>query len=210
MTYKARQSDDRGHFEILAAGKWLATVTANGKFVRGKEPKHQAEVLDAIFDAQQSTRPHKGIVPDSLPLPVGKAKPTGVPQVLVSLTPTGGLKVELPGVSATRRVVELRSGEEGETLRRILEAQLLGDVEIGLDGAPTGAQVRHWERHQDFPAEGCRFCMAEGRYLVQSSRSKVRIIINRSDCVVRIIPAKAKGKAGPVVIQAGSAAEIDL
>src|SRR6267142_3171464 len=210
MTYKARQSDSQGHFEILSSGKWLATVTANGKFVRGKQPKHQSDVLDAIFDAKHGTKPHKGTVPDSLPLPVGKAKPTGVPQVLVSLTPNGGLKVELPGVSATRRVIELRAGEEGPTLRRILEAQLLGDVEIGLDGAPTAQQVLHWERHQDFPKEGCRFCMAEGRYLVQSSRSKARVIVNRSDCTVRVIPAKSKGKAGPVVIQARSAAELDL
>jgi len=211
MTYKARQSDDsKGHFEILSSGKWLATVTANGRFVRGKQPKHQADVLDAIFDAKQGTKPHKGAVPGSLPLPVGKSKPTGVPPVLVSLMPSGGLKVELPGPGAARRIIELRTGEEGLTLRRILEAQLLGDVEIGLDGAPTAQQVLHWERHQDFPKEGCRFCMAEGRYLVQSSRSKARVIINRSDCVVRVIPSKAKGKAAPVVIQATNAAEIDL
>lgn len=86
-----------------------------------------------------------------------------VPQLILTLTPQGELAVELPGQQATRRQVVLRTGEAGQSLLRMLEAQARDQCEIGLDGAPTIAQVRHWERHETWPDSHCRFCLAEGR-----------------------------------------------
>lgn len=128
-----------------------------------------------------------------------------IPQIIVSLLPDGQMCVELPGPSASRRKVELREGEVEQTLRRILEHQMLGEVEIGLDGAPTGAQVLHWERHGIRPGPGCRFCMAEGRFASNGSTRTSRTILKRSDGVeVRHIAAKVSGlkkaKAPKVVV----------
>lgn len=85
------------------------------------------------------------------------------PQLLVTLNPQGELCIELPGEQATRRQVICRDSEIAATLHRILLAQALDRTEIGLDGAPTQAQVRHWERHEIWPDNHCRFCLAEGR-----------------------------------------------
>lgn len=116
-----------------------------------------------------------------------------VPQIIVSLLPDGQMCVELPGPSASRRKVELREGEVEQTLRRILEHQMLGEVEIGLDGAPTGAQVEHWERHQEWAKNGCRFCMDEGRYASNGGKPS-RMILKRSDGVeVRRVAPKVSG-----------------
>jgi hypothetical protein len=54
-----------------------------------------------------------------------------------------------------------RSCPPEETLTRMLQGQLNSRVEIGLDGAPTQAQVRHWERHEIWADPTCRFCIAE-------------------------------------------------
>lgn len=86
-----------------------------------------------------------------------------VPQLIVTITPTGHLAVELPGHMATRRQIILNTKEAGESLLRMLEAQARDQEEIGLDGAPTQHQVKHWERHQIWPDARCRFCIAEGR-----------------------------------------------
>jgi hypothetical protein len=83
-----------------------------------------------------------------------------LPQVIVTLAPNGTLIAELPGPNGARRQVPLGS-EPGPTLLRILQGQLNSRVEIGLDGAPTQAQVRHWERHEIWADPTCRFCIAE-------------------------------------------------
>lgn len=83
-----------------------------------------------------------------------------LPQVIVTLAPNGALIAELPGPNGARRQVPLGK-DPGETLLRILQGQLSSRVEIGLDGAPTEAQVRHWERHEIWADPTCRFCIAE-------------------------------------------------
>jgi DNA-binding MarR family transcriptional regulator len=119
-----------------------------------------------------------------------------VPQVLVSLSAEGGLVVELPGQQATRRQVFLRTSEAGETLLRILQAQSTEGVELGLDGAPTQAQVLHWERHGIWPDSRCRFCLAEKRIKPTVPRRKLKeLILSRPDGVeVKRIKTGAKGQ----------------
>lgn len=118
------------------------------------------------------------------------------PQIIVSLSPTGKLKIELPGTMNTRRSLELLPGKTEETLLRILQAQQAGQTEIGLDGAPTQAQVRYWERHASWPDQSCRFCQAEGKAKADQGaglRAKKKILFTRGEVQARIIPAKAKG-----------------
>ena len=69
------------------------------------------------------------------------------PQMIISLSPTGELVTELPGLNGSRRKVILIRGEAEEKIRHILQAQLKNKIEIGLDGAPTQSQVKHWENH---------------------------------------------------------------
>jgi hypothetical protein len=83
-----------------------------------------------------------------------------LPQVIVTLAPNGTLIAELPGPNGARRQVPL-GPDVGPTLLRILQGQLSSRVEIGLDGAPTQAQVKHWERHEIWADPTCRFCIAE-------------------------------------------------
>ncbi len=87
-----------------------------------------------------------------------------VPQLILSLSPEDALVLELPGPGGLRRKVELRPGQEAEIMLRILRAQREDRTEIGFDGSPTQAQVEHWERHQQWPKQSCRFCLAEGRF----------------------------------------------
>jgi hypothetical protein len=83
-----------------------------------------------------------------------------LPQVIVTLAPNGTLIAELPGPNGARRQVPL-GPQPGPTLLRILQNQLSNRTEIGLDGAPTQAQVKHWERHEIWADPTCRFCIAE-------------------------------------------------
>jgi hypothetical protein len=85
-----------------------------------------------------------------------------LPQVIVTLAPNGCLIAELPGPNGARRKVDL-AGDCEATLTRILQNQLRNRVEIGLDGAPTNAQVKHWERHGIWADPTCAFCIAEQR-----------------------------------------------
>ena len=87
-----------------------------------------------------------------------------VPQLIITLSPDrSGLQVELPGANGSRRVVPLAGKQFYESCLRMLQAQAERKVQIGLDGAPTQAQVKHWERHSIFPDDRCPFCLAEGR-----------------------------------------------
>lgn len=117
------------------------------------------------------------------------------PQLIITLTPQGTLAVELPGSQATRRQVAIRTGDAGETLLRILEAQARDATEIGLDGAPTQKQVLHWERHGQWPSSSCRFCIAEGRASVDHSRVPKPLVMSTPDGVqVRRLKAGASFK----------------
>lgn len=90
-----------------------------------------------------------------------------LPQIILTLAPGGELKAELPGANGSRRQILLQGPAEEQisALRRILQGQLASSVEIGLDGAPTEAQARHWQRHADAWGDpNCKFCLAEGRF----------------------------------------------
>lgn len=118
---------------------------------------------------------------------------TLVPQVIVTLSPEGELVAELPGSTPTRRQVPLASGHVEQSLRRMLEAQQEGNFGIGLDGAPTAAQARHWQQHEDFPNERCAFCRAEGRVGGVSSYRRKEFMIVANGVKARFVPS---GKSG--------------
>lgn len=101
------------------------------------------------------------------------------PQLILTLSPDGGLVAELPGPFATRRRVELRDASALDTCKRILHAQLGGQTEIGLDGAPTSAQVKHWERHEIWPDTRCAFCVREGRFGAPAQRARAKVLVQK-------------------------------
>ena len=122
------------------------------------------------------------------------------PQIIITLDSDGRLIANLPSHSATLRKVPLREGAEGPSLRRMFEAQARGELQIGEDGAPTQAQVRHWEEHKEAqPDRRCRFC-AEAGWLADganSRRAMREIIANASGggVIVRRITARVSGGA---------------
>lgn len=119
-----------------------------------------------------------------------------VPQVIVTLAPNGALIAELPAANGARRQVALM-GDCEATLSRILQAQLRNQTELGLDGAPTQAQVKHWERHSIWADPQCRFCIAE-RGLKPSKKRPLTIAAGNGEVTVRRISrsdtAKLKAK----------------
>lgn len=68
------------------------------------------------------------------------------PQLLVTLSPFGGLQVELPGANGLRRKVELAEGAAESILLRMLLAQQVGasPALIGMEAAPTQWDVDAW------------------------------------------------------------------
>lgn len=116
--------------------------------------------------------------------------------VSIRLSPQGQLLLALPGQQDTLRDIVVRKDDAGETLVRILMALEMDRTEIGLDGAPTQAQVKHWERHGVWPDERCRFCLAEGRIRpsVQRHRSTRTVYKDNTGVEVRIIAAGKGGK----------------
>lgn len=102
-----------------------------------------------------------------------------LPQIILTLAPGGELKAELPGANGARRQILLQGPAEEQisALRRILQGQLASSVEIGLDGAPTEAQARHWQRHSEAWGDpNCKFCLAEGRFDGGRNRSRRKVI----------------------------------
>lgn len=93
-----------------------------------------------------------------------------IPQVLVTLSPSGELQAELP-YSGGRRTVII---ESIDSLRTMLAGQLRQTPStIGLDGSPTSGQVVHWEQHQ---AQGlidpdCPWCIADEMGIDTSPRA---------------------------------------
>lgn len=86
--------------------------------------------------------------------------------VTVSLAPSGGLQLELPGSADGVRAIPLRwtsAVDPARTIERVLVSLAQGQRAIGEDGAPTRQQLAHWERHYQFPDTRCPFCQAEAR-----------------------------------------------
>lgn len=89
---------------------------------------------------------------------------SGLPQLIITLSPSqDGLQAELPGANGARRVVSFSKKDFAGDCLRILQGLARRAIEIGEDGAPTQAQVKHWERHELFPDPRCPFCRAEDR-----------------------------------------------
>lgn len=109
-----------------------------------------------------------------------------VPQLILTLSPEGGLVLELPGTQSTRRQVPVRDGELAQTCHRILQAQMADQVEIGADGAPTVQQVKHWERHQIWADSRCRFCLAEKRATPERPRLARKVLVSRDSSGVEV------------------------
>jgi len=86
--------------------------------------------------------------------------------ILVSLHNDGGLQMGLPAIDGGVRWVPLRDTEASpavDILSRVLHALERDEAGIGTEGAPTQAQVRHWQAHAVFPSPKCAFCQAEAR-----------------------------------------------
>ncbi len=122
------------------------------------------------------------------------------PQLLITLTPDRlGLQAELPGANGSRRVVSLSSKAFFSDCLRILLAQANLKVEIGLDGAPTQAQVRHWEQHgADHPSDRCPFCLEAGWVHFRPGSGQRRREQTQGDGSVKVrrLPAKGKARSG--------------
>jgi hypothetical protein len=103
-----------------------------------------------------------------------------LPQVIVTLAPNGRLIAELPGPNGARRKVDL-AGDCEATLTRILQAQLRNRIEIGLDGAPTQAQTRHWERHSIWADPSCPFCIAERGLKPKKDKARLDAVADSLD-----------------------------
>lgn len=122
-------------------------------------------------------------------------RPVLIPQVIVALAPDGSLQAELPSSNGTRRVIPLKDSGAVESLKRILQEQLEGNIAIGEDGDPTRHQVWHWESHQTFPDSRCIHCIKEGRIKIGSKRSSRRELISKSaDAEIRRIKSGTSGK----------------
>lgn len=88
-----------------------------------------------------------------------------VPQVMLTLSPTGDIVAEYPTPNGLRRHVPIEDSQAGmDTIRRILSAQLGNRPStIGLDAKPTAAQAKHWQEHlaRDRKDEHCPWCIAK-------------------------------------------------
>lgn len=127
-----------------------------------------------------------------------------IPQVIVTLSPSGDLQAELPGPNGSRRVVPLLPGQQMDTLLRILVAQRDGQLSVGEDGAPTMAQAIHWQRHAIFRDPACPFCAAELRqFEVKRSRTRTPKQSHEAGRGVRVtlVPPRVKGRAKPKALK---------
>lgn len=195
-------------WEIRRGKKVLAIVKRvgqKGELVIDSGKVDLENAKDAIFiaelEAAQVRRERLKVVPPALQAPKS-ARVVQVPQVIVTLNAQGGLNVELPAGPGARRKVELRPGHEGETLRRVLQEQMEGNISIGQDGAPTKQQVYHWEHHLDgFPSPRCSFCLSEGLIRGTPKRVMRKTIITKSkDVEVRRIAPVMKRKRGEAIV----------
>lgn len=130
---------------------------------------------------------------------MGAVSEMTIPQVIVTLSPSGALQAELPGSNGSRRVVPLLPGQEIGTLERILAAQQSGQLSVGEDGAPTGAQALHWQRHAIFRDPACPFCASELQTVLASDKkARARRESHEAGRGVRVtkLAPRVKGKQG--------------
>ena len=112
-----------------------------------------------------------------------------VPQVIISLAPSGELQAELPGSNGSRRVVPIH---DLTSIYRILSAQLVQPINIGLDSSPTSGQVKHWEKHSIFKVDTCPWCVAESLGIDVSRKRARPIKMHIGDGSVTVTRYKAK------------------
>lgn len=202
---KAHNVSD-GLWDIFRGKKVLARVAARSRgsreleLVSGKVNLESAK--DAIFildlELKQQRDAKKLVLPESMSRPKSQ-RVVLIPQVIVTLAPDGTLQAELPSGGSVRRVVSLRKDAE-TSLKRILQEQLEGNISIGQDGAPTEAQVRHWQDHQMFPNPRCPFCLSEGLIKGTPKRQQRSQLISKSkDVEIRRLTAVVKRKRGEAI-----------
>jgi hypothetical protein len=130
------------------------------------------------------------------------------PSLIISLAPDGTPHIELPwSLNREFRVIPLdKPSTTHSTILSILAARQRAEIGIGSDGAPTQAQVRHWELHRTIVEPRCAFCRAAAkanglRLVDPAALAKVRQVktgLRREESrgngkvKVRTIPAKAK------------------
>lgn len=110
-----------------------------------------------------------------------------IPQVIVTIDAEGQLVVKLPGLNGFMHSVVLNAADAGQTLTRILSDQCLRLAQIGDDGAPTQAQVRHWEQHSSTSNAKCAFCQAEGLGASRQNQKQWELLCRNGDTEVRVI-----------------------
>lgn len=194
-----------GIWDIFRGKKVLARVTrpAGSKRITLDSGHCNLEAAaDAIFILELETKQAQAqalkVTPPTLTRPKSE-RVIKTPQVIVTLDPQGNLQAELPAGPGARRVISLRHDAE-QSLKRILQQQLEGNIAIGQDGSPTRHQVWHWESHQEFPDARCAHCQAEGRIRGTSKRTQRHTIISKSkDVEIRRLAAVTKRKRGQAI-----------
>jgi len=114
--------------------------------------------------------------------------------VQVSLTTDGNLQMGLPGPDGGIRWVPLRDTEASpaiDIITRVLNGLARAEAGIGEAGAPTQAQVRHWQMHATFPSPKCAFCQHEAR---QRLRDLAQFVADDGSTPVTRVGPKAKAK----------------
>lgn len=207
----------KNSYEISRGKKLLARVETAGQsviFTWGRCNEESAK--DAIFmlnsaaqnEANQRREREAKQEENILHIIAHVPRPVLIPQVIVALAPDGSLQAELPSGNGTRRVIPLKDRGAVESLKRILQEQLEGNIAIGEDGDPTRHQVWHWESHSQFPDSRCIHCIKEGRIRASSKRASSReLIVKTQDAEIRRIKHGVSGKDKIVLVQSNKNAE---
>lgn len=97
--------------------------------------------------------------------------------LIISLSDDGGLQVELPwSLTKEFRTIPLTATGAYNTIHTILTARARSQTALGEDGAPTQAQVEHWERHGVYRSSTCAFCRAEAKAMgLRLGQSRPRV-----------------------------------
>ena len=131
-------------------------------------------------------------------------------EVTIRRSASGELMLALPGSLKDREIPVTSLA----TISRVLRNIETGEIDLGLDGAPTEMQVWHWEHHGVTKSTKCAFCRSElasemiGRG--RASRPAFRAV-SGGDVTVRHIPtqpaARRKCSSAPKVQSSGVSAE---
>ena len=96
-------------------------------------------------------------------------------KIEIELLPNGQLGIILPGTAGGTRTIALKFGEEGNSIRKILEArQIESDESIGTTGYPTSQQQWHFENHRRVRDGRCPFCRDEAIGAAWASETPVK------------------------------------